>query len=333
MLRSALRRRRMIGSPPGAPAPFIVGVGRSGTTLLRLMLDAHPRLAIPPETHFVPAVIQAFWRLRVTPERVLEAMRSGERTGWPDSGLDEATMLARLRAIKPLNAPDTLRAFYRLYAERYGKERWGDKTPHYVTALPRIGRALPEARFVHVIRDGRDVALSTNRRLVELRGSRPVPIERMAKRWRHRILTARGVTQVADRYLEVRYEDLVLDTEPSLRRVCEFIELDFDAAMLSYHERAPERLQEMNRERQRGPRRALSGEERMQAHAMATKPPQVGRVEAWRTEMPPADRREFEAIAGDLLAELGYEIGEATDPPPAGRPDPAGAAADGGLPS
>src|SRR5919204_347134 len=126
------------------------------------------------------------------------------------------------------------------------------KTPHYVTALPRIGRALPEARFVHVIRDGRDVALSTNRRLVELRGSRPVPIERMAKRWRHRILSARGVTQVADRYLEVRYEDLVRDTEPTLRRGCEFINLAYGPAMLAYHERAAERLEEMDRERRRG---------------------------------------------------------------------------------
>jgi len=299
----------MVGSPPGAPAPFIVGVGRSGTTLLRMMLDAHPELAIPPETHFVPAVIQSFWRLRVTPERVLDAMRSGERTGWRDSGLDEAAMLARLGEIRPLNAPDALRAFYRLYAERHGKERWGDKTPHYVTALARIGRALPEAHFIHVIRDGRDVALSTNRRLVELRGSQPVPIDRMAKRWRHRILTARGVAQVSDRYLEVRYEDLVLDTEPTLRRVCELIELDFDPAMLAYHERAEERLQEMNRERQRGTRRTLSGEERMQAHAMTTKPPQPERVEVWREEMPAADRREFEAIAGGLLAELGYEVG------------------------
>ena len=314
MLPRVLRRRRMVGSPPGAPAPFIVGVGRSGTTLLRLMLDAHPRLAIPPETHFVPAVVATFWRLRVTPERVLEAMRSGERTGWPDSGLDETALLDRLREIKPLNAPDALRAVYRLYAERHGKDRWGDKTPHYVTALPRIARALPEARFIHVIRDGRDVALSTNRRLVELRGSRPVPVERMAKRWQHRILTARGITQIADRYLEVRYEDLVLDTELSLRRVCEFIELEYDPGMLAYHERAAERLQEMNRERQRGARRALSGEERMQAHAMTTKPPQAERVEVWRTEMPEPDRRIFEAIAGDLLADLGYptETGAAT---------------------
>jgi sulfotransferase family protein len=319
ILRSHLRRRRLVGSSPGAPAPFVVGVGRSGTTLLRLMLDAHPAMAIPPETHFLPALIDAFSRLRVTPERVLEAIEAAPQSGWVDSGVPAAALLERLRAIKPLNAPDSIRAFYGLYAERAGKDRWGDKTPRYVTALARIGRAVPEARFVHMIRDGRDVALSTNRRLVELRGSRPVPAERMAKRWRHRILSARRVSQVGGRYLELRYEDLVRDTEPSLRRVCELVELDFDPVMLRYHERAAERLQEMNRERRRGSRQSLSGEERMQAHAMTTKPPQAERVEVWKGEMDDGYRREFEQFAGDLLAELGYETGAAVA---AGAADP-----------
>lgn len=307
MIRQHLRRRRMIGAPPGAPAPFVVGVGRSGTTLLRLMLDAHPEMAVPPETHFLPPLIDSFSRLRVTPERLLATIESAPQSGWPESGIEAQALLARLREIKPLNAPDTIRAFYGLYAERAGKERWGDKTPRYVTTLAKLGRAVPEARFVHMIRDGRDVALSTNRRLVELRGSRPVPAERMAKRWRHRILSARGVAQVADRYLEIRYEDLVRDTETTLRRVCEFVDLDYNPVMLAYHERASERLQEMNRERQRGDRRTLTGEERMQAHAMTTKPPSAERVEVYKTEMDPAYRQEFERFAGDLLAELGYE--------------------------
>ncbi len=306
----------MLGSPPGPPAPFVVGVGRSGTTLLRMMLDAHPEMAIPPETHFLPPMIEQFSRLRVTPERVLEAIREAPQSGLPESGVDENELLARLRNVKPLNAPDSIRAFYGLYAERAGKQRWGDKTPRYVTSLAKLGRAVPEARFVHMIRDGRDVALSTNRRLVELRGSKPVPAERMAKRWRHRILSARRVEQVQGRYMEIRYEDLVRDTEPALRGVCEFVELDWDPVMLSYHERAAERLQEMNRERERGSRRTLTGEERMQAHAMTTKPPQEERIEVWKTEMEEPYREEFEAFAGDLLAELGYETTVVSAAPP-----------------
>src|SRR5262245_26290780 len=121
MLRSHLRRRRMLGSPPGAPAPFVVGVGRSGTTLLRLMLDAHPKMAIPPETHFLPPMIDGFARLRVTPERILATMESAPQSGWPESGIEAEALLERLRAIKPLNAPDSIRAFYGLYAEAAGK--------------------------------------------------------------------------------------------------------------------------------------------------------------------------------------------------------------------
>ena len=304
----------MLGSPPGPPAPFVVGVGRSGTTLLRMMLDSHPEMAIPPETHFLPPMIEQFSRLRVTPERLLEAIREAPQSGLPESGVSEDELLDRLRQLKPLNAPDSIRAFYGLYAERAGKPRWGDKTPRYVTSMAKLARAIPEARFVHMIRDGRDVALSTNRRLVELRGSRPVPAERMAKRWRHRILSARRVEQVKGRYMEIRYEDLVRDTEPGLRRVCEFTELGWDPVMLSYHERASERLQEMNRERERGSRRTLTGEERMQAHAMTTKPPTEERIDLWKSEMDATYREEFETFAGDLLAELGYET---TVPTPA----------------
>ena len=161
-----------------------------------------------------------------------------------------------------------MRSFYRLYAQRHDKARFGDKTPRYVTRLNRIGGAIPEARFIHVIRDGRDVALSLNRRLVELRDSRPVPMGRLARRWRRRILNARANRRVADRYIEVRYEDLVADTEPALLRVCEFIELDFDSGMLRYHETAAERMAEMDRDRERDGRQTVSGEERMKAHAL-----------------------------------------------------------------
>ncbi len=77
----------MLGSPPGPPAPFVVGVGRSGTTLLRMMLDAHPEMAIPPETHFLPPMIEQFSRLRVTPERVLEAIQEAPQSGLPESGV------------------------------------------------------------------------------------------------------------------------------------------------------------------------------------------------------------------------------------------------------
>ena len=79
------------------PVPFVVGMNRSGTTLLRMMLDAHPDLTIPPETHFVPDLIKAAREDDATPESALEAMKSARE--WGDFGFTDEEMLARLRAL------------------------------------------------------------------------------------------------------------------------------------------------------------------------------------------------------------------------------------------
>jgi hypothetical protein len=136
------------------------------------------------------------------------------------------------------------------------------------------------------------------------------PIADTAERWKRRIERARSqARRLRGRYLEVRFEDLVDDPEPALRRVCELVELDYDPAMLAYHERAGERLAEMGGDLEaREGSQPRSGDERLSSHALATGPPRTERLEAWRTEMSEADRREFEAVAGGLLAELGYDV-------------------------
>jgi Sulfotransferase family len=300
---SASRLRRRLATPTRPPAPFIVGVNRSGTTLLRLMLDSHPELTIPPETHFVPEMIRLARRDNTTRKRLVRAATDHPR--WGDFGLDEEVLLSRLREIKPLNPADAIRAFYDLYAEKEQKPRWGDKTPRYMRAMPRIERALPEARFIHLIRDGRDVALSQAERALD--GPAPT-ITEVAERWRRRIETARIHSAELDDYLEVRYEDLVGDPEATLRTICEFLELPYDAAMLDYHRRAAERLTEMDRDLgsgENGPVR--TGDERLAGHAMTSNPPSTDRCGRWREEMPAADEAEFERVAGELLADLGYE--------------------------
>jgi predicted secreted protein len=297
------RVRRRATSPPRQPAPFIVGVNRSGTTLLRLMLDSHPELTIPPETHFVPEMIRLARRRNTTRKRLARA--ATEHPRWGDFGLDADELLRRLQDVKPLTPADAIRAFYELYAEKEGKPRWGDKTPRYMRAMPRIERALPEARFIHLIRDGRDVALSQAERSLD--GEAP-PITEVAGRWKRRIETARVHSADLDAYLEVRYEDLVGDPGAALAQICDFIELPYDAAMLGYHERAALRLGEMDRDLgtgENGPIR--TGGERMAGHAKTTEPPSTDRCGRWREEMSGEDESEFERVAGSLLSDLGYE--------------------------
>jgi hypothetical protein len=300
------RRRDSADGRP--PAPFVVGANRSGTTLLRMMLDAHPELTIPPETHFVPDVIEVCEERDVTPERIVEVMASHRE--WGDFGLGTDEVLGRLRGLDRLTAGGALRAFYRLYAERAGKPRWGEKTPGYATNMLQIQAALPEARFVHLIRDGRDVALSAMDR-----AKKPLTATQVAKRWKRRITKARKQKRRLRHYMEARYEDLVLDTEPTLRGIAEFLELPWDPAMLDYHERAEDRLEEMARGLPaRGNRPQLEEDHRLKIHALTKEPPQRERVERWREQMSEEDRVAFEGVAGDLLAELGYAVGESVTP-------------------
>lgn len=295
------------------PAPFIVANPGSGTTLLRMMLDAHSDVAIPPETHFIGDVIQRAREIRTAHDRKPTAaeltgvITSGRR--WDDFHLDEDALRERMDNGGKTNARRALRAFYTLYAEGQGKARWGDKTPDYLLTMNRIAQTLPEARFVHLVRDGRDVALS-RRRWRERAGAEPRPVEAWASQWRRWIAAGREQAAKVEHYLELRYEDLVADTEPALRRVCEFVGLDFQPEMLSYHERAADRLRELDRslpaEDGKGAREA---EHRQAKHAMTATPPQESKVAEWRTEMSDSERTAFEEEAGELLEELGYPVG------------------------
>ena len=204
------------------PAPFVVGVGRSGTTMLRLMLDAHSELTIPPETHFLPDLIETFESVPVTPEMVFERLTEDRR--WEDFHLDAEALRARLEAVEPFDIEPVLRTFYELYAEKEGKPRWGDKTPNYVDKMGEIEAVLPEARFIHLIRDGRDVAMSRIKRSLK----NPPPMARVARNWKRRIRRAQRQGSKLNHYLELRYEDLILETEATLRTICEFIELPFE---------------------------------------------------------------------------------------------------------
>ena len=301
-MRLAIKRRRGGRAPRGTPpAVFLVGVARSGTTLLRLMLDAHPELAIPPETHFIPQVIRACKE----PEphsAAFDAITTHRR--WPDFGLDAEELRAAFESHPRLTAADVLREFYGLYASQHGKRRWGDKSTNYVRKMRPISRTLPEARFVHLIRDGRDVARS----LVAVHFG-PESVGDAAVKWRDEIAKARRQGPRLGHYTEVRYEELIADPEPVLRRVCDAVELPWDDAMLAYRERAGERIGEIVRDFDRAEGEGVSAEVRARHQANVSKPLESDRAARWRTEMAPADVATFEEIAGETLDELGYERG------------------------
>jgi hypothetical protein len=280
-------------TPPKAlPAfPFVVGEARSGTTLLRVMLDSHPELAIPPESYFVSGLYP--FRSRYERGGGFDLARfATDLLGLPkfrDWDLRAAAVASAFEEPMPGGTyADAIRLLYGTYAEVHAKPRYGDKSPGYVTRMRLLARLFPEARFVHIVRDVRSVSLS----LAEMPrtwGTRSVP--EGAARWRHRVGRghAAGVALGPERYLEVRYEDLVADAEGELRRICEFLLLPWDDSVLQYEERGLSRIPQGSRA----------------IHGNVARAPTATRD--WREQMTREDLEAVEAVAGDLLAEMGYE--------------------------
>jgi len=191
---------------------FVVGCPRSGTTLLRLVLDAHPSIACGPETHVLEDLARTL----------------GDRAGQlQEFGFDRAFWLERVRTF--------FGGFHEEYARRRGKPRWADKTPGYVLLLDLIDELFPDAQIVHVLRDGHDVVASQR----EKWGYRPA-FTCANGGWEEHVRAGRRfgarVGATSGRYTEVRYERLVAEPEAVLRTLCDFLGEPFVPELLAYHE-------------------------------------------------------------------------------------------------
>jgi hypothetical protein len=274
------------------PFPFIVGRGRSGTTLVRAMLDSHPHIAVPDESHFI-LVLARRRRRYERPEGFAAAAFLDDLERHPNyrwMGVDPDRVRSDLLDSPPVDYVDAVRRVFAVYARDRGKPRYADKTPSHVLSLPALSRLFPEGRFVHVIRDGRDVALS----YLDVPWG-PRSVAEAAFLWKRAVTRGRrnGNQLGRDGYRELRYEELVDRPEPVVAEVCEFLELEFVPEMLRYFERADQVADSMQ------------FPETRQALRL---PPTKG-VRDWRAQMSRSDLVDFEAIAGGLLSELGYERG------------------------
>jgi hypothetical protein len=146
--------------------PFFVGVARSGTTLLRAMVDAHPEVTIPPESWFITELASRRRRYETPDDFDVERFGTDllAHHWFARWGVDADDLYAALRERAPGDYASAIRTVFAHWAARQGKSRYGDKTPGYTTELVLLAAMFPEARVVHLIRDGRDVALSYSER-------------------------------------------------------------------------------------------------------------------------------------------------------------------------
>jgi hypothetical protein len=251
---------------------FIGGAGRSGTTLLRVMIDAHPGLHCGPEAKLVPILAQL-------------------RQDW------SRTLLPSLRdaGIGPDLVDRGVRAFLETVLSGLAVEgrRLAEKTPHNVLHIGFLARIFPRSRFIHVIRDGRAVAAS----LVKQAWTDPDTEEPVAycqslaaasRYWAEVLIRAHQESSSAlGRVIEVRYESLVTDPEAEMRRLLAFLGEPWDDAVLRHQEAD------------------LVLPENESGSADASRPIHTDAVSRWRRELTGEQVAEIEGICGELLEDLG----------------------------
>jgi hypothetical protein len=254
------------------------------------MLTSHPDLDIPNEPVFRVHMSANHRRYERPDGLAIDAFVSDLSRHYSFSwlGLSKDEILDALQQTPPRSFSDAMRTVFVHHALKLGKTRYGDKTPEAINAIRLLGQLFPEARFIHMIRDGRDVAISHLNVETGIRN-----VGEVAMTWKEQIERAQrdGGMLGADRYREVRYEELIDDPERILRSVCDFIELQFHPRMLRYYERAAE----------------IAGSPKTAPLNRSIYLPPTRGLRDWRLQMSKRDLQIFESIAGELLERLGYE--------------------------
>jgi len=222
--------------------PFIIiGVGRSGTTLLQAMLNAHPDICLPPESHFIRDFIANSYIQRIynqkglnEVERILAENKYVQRL---KINTEEALMPFRENNEEFICGTLFKRYLY-LYAKRKNKRYIGEKDPSNTYYLSEIKNLFARPRIIHIIRDPRDVVLS--RLNPEL--AHGLSMEDWAFNYSVGLRIARknGTKMFGSHYHEIYYEDLVTDTETTLKTLCDKLGISFETQMLFYHNKASE---------------------------------------------------------------------------------------------
>ncbi len=278
---------------------MFVSAGRSGTTLLRSMLVTGGEIAIPPESYalsFAALQYQAMqeqsWynlvRLIVSLFEGLESFKLWEMSMHP--------VYVKARSLPP--AERSLARIIDLIFLEYAAQHvpnahlWGDQTIQNAQRLPWIMQTFPQARYLHVLRDGRDVIGSylKNREAIPYVDNSDI-IEFALERWRSAVQAATNAKKQlpAEQFLEIRYEDLVQSPEPVLQRVCNFAGIHCTPQMLNYWQSD------------------TTVEDRYQSfHQNLKKPVFASSIGSWQTRLNDPQKEQIQRELGSLLTQTGY---------------------------
>lgn len=224
---------------------FIIGNPRSGTTLFRLMMNKHSRISVPPEAGFLVWLNSSFNYFQIMDIPLLiEALKNTKKIeSW---NLDYETLQDYMQKKKPNSFPDAIDVIYEYYSSNVLQKKvdvFGDKNNYYLNHIDLLACLYPDAKFIHIIRDGRSVAASYQSLMTKSIDSAyapklPTNITEIAEEWMHNINHIQDSLAALplENWTSIRFEDLVLYPEKILGNVCKFLNLDFEKQMLEYYQ-------------------------------------------------------------------------------------------------
>ncbi len=293
ILKRFAQRYPLHNNTPLTSTPFfIVGSGRSGNTLLRTILMAHGDFIIPPESYVLGNVTREYYRYNFLPWALLARLVISCFESYPQFStweIDLHFFYQRVLGFPPAkqSLAQIIEELYLFYGEmmQIKGKRWGDKTPMNTFNLHEINMVFPQAQYIHMLRDGRDVVASY------LNTGFYDDLLEAANRWDRSV----GLVQTfgdqigSKRYHEIRYEILIAQPDDTIREVCEFLQIDFRPKMLLFWEEAQH-----------------LGDTKLLHHANVHKPISTDSIGKWRTQLSSQQQSNLESQIGLTLQKLGY---------------------------
>lgn len=260
---------------------FVLGHGRSGTSILIKMIRKYLKINFGTESQFIV-------RFQKKISRYLP-LENPENLSWLIADLHKERWFRRIKrrfgfelntkklmdSIDDYTYAGVLRAIFKQFADYHDMDRWGDKTPEYIFDLPVLKELFPDARYIHIVRDGRDVALSEFKTQFGAKN-----IYKAAEEWKHKVGLVRTFSESlpAGSFHEIRYEDFMTWPEDTFAKLIEFLKIDdHDNLLLGYileHLRFDLRISNFDK---------------------------------WKTQLSRHQKKLFEKAAGDMLSVYGYE--------------------------
>lgn len=276
------------------PLFFIVGRGRSGSTLLRSLFDAHPQVKIPLESRFVQYLYYKYPVSRKwnpgTASRAIQDLERGFEP--PDLSRDHLDKEIQEHA-SDLTFDRVCKLIYLNTHTEFPKEEIlaiGDKNPRYTFFIPQILKLFPKAKFIHLVRDYRDNVVSIQRagKLIKESGN---TYSSMGRWILYNRFVQKFQKRYPDRFRRVQFEELIRDPETVMKGLCSFLELDYKPEVMNYQE---------------GMGRYFRQKEFSALHGSLQTPFDLSKIGEWERELPIQKVIRCEVLGGHFPEKIGY---------------------------